>query len=325
MADTRQRRQIENNHEWDPLTEVVVGRWVVDSFRPGRVDSSLKDRFPYIPDDAWTYLKEAEEGLLGAVYPADDQRFHDEQEYLVEVLEDLGVAVRRPDEIPFPTVATTQCYSRDPIITVGDKLIIGNLNFEGRRQETGSYRRIAIDLAAHYGGEVVSMPPNRAGYHGENLYLEGGDVFVDGEDIYVGRSGNATNQAGIEWLRAELGGDYVVHDIPLQRNVLHLDCALMLLNAGQGVVCKEDFVDFDEAPERLRSRRWVEVAPGEAQLMATNGVVVDPQTVLMVDAFPHVAEQVRAMGIHVQELPFGKANYFGGGLRCSYQPIVRRG
>ncbi len=82
------------------------------------------------------------------------------------------------------------------------------------------------------------MPANNPGYPEENAYLEGGDVFVNGKEIYVGMTGNATNDNGIEWLRETLGNEYIVHKIPLQHHVLHLDCAMMLINEKQASFAK---------------------------------------------------------------------------------------
>lgn len=322
MTDTKSK--INNQHEWDALEEVVVGRWVRNTMNTPTVDESMSDFFPYIPQEAWTYLKKAENKMLSDVYPEDDQLYFDEQENLVKTFESLGVKVRRPDEIEFPITATSQCYSRDPILTIGNKFIITNLNYEGRRQETGNYRRIALELAINYEGEVVSMPANKVGYSEDNVYLEGGDVFVDGSDIYVGVSGHASNDKGIEWLQHELGAAYTVHKIPLHKNVLHLDCAMMLINEKQGLICKEDFLDYDALPEKLKNREWVEVSPEQAQVMATNGISVNPTTVILIDHFPEVTKKVRDMGVEVIEIPFKKGYYFGGGLRCSYQPITRK-
>ncbi|CAB9527678.1 Inosamine-phosphate amidinotransferase 1 [Seminavis robusta] len=321
---TVQKLVIRNNHEWDPLEEVVVGLWVPNTLRMPTIEESVKATFPYITQEAWDYLGKAENKLLSEAYPADDQLFCDEQEALVQALQSLGVKVRRPDEIEFPVIATSSCYSRDPIVTIGNKTIITNMNLENRRQETPSYRRIALELATQYNGTVVSMPPNKAGYPDSNAYLEGGDVFVDGKDIYVGVTGNASNDNGIAWLREELGSDYTVHKVPLNSNVLHLDCAMMLINERQGLICKEDFVDFDALPDRLKNRQWVEVEPKQAQVMATNGICVNPTTIMMRKGFTEVAEKVRAIGVEVIELDFKKADYFGGGLRCSYQPIRRK-
>ncbi len=320
----KNEKRIQNNYEWDPLTEVVIGRWVPGTYEVVEVDLSVKDHFPYINEKAWGYMKSAEKKMLNEVYPEDDMEYYEEQENFAKLLESMGIKVRRPDEMEFHSPITAQNYSRDPIITIGDKFIIANLYNEHRRKETASYRRIALELAKNYQGEVVDMPANKEGFHPDNVYLEGGDVFVNGSEVYVGISGNATNQAGIEWLRKELGEAYTVYAIPLEHHVLHLDCAMMLINEKQGIICKEDFSDFENLPTSLKGYKWVEVKPEEAQLMATNGVVINSKTIIMSDAFPHVAKQVREMGIEVHEIPFKKANYFGGGLRCSYQPIHRK-
>jgi len=290
------------------------------------INEAIEDLFPYIPQDSWTYLSKAQDKKLSEVYPGDDQRYHDEQEHLVQVLESQGVQVRRPDQITFPIVATTQCYARDPIVAIGNKLIVTNMNFEGRRQECQNYTRIALDLAKHYNGEVVMMPPNRPGMHPDNAYLEGGDVFVDGNDVYVGMTGNATNDKGIEWLRQELGETkYRVHKVPLHKSALHLDCAVMLINDNQGIICKDEFVDFDALPPQFKNRQWIEVKPKQAQLMATNGIVINPKKIIMIDHFEDVIQRVRdELQVDVITVPFQKSNYFGGGLRCSYQPIIRR-
>ncbi len=315
--------RISNRTEYGQLKEVVVGRWVPNTFRVGKVDASLKNFAPYLSDKAWEYWAKCEDKNIAEVFPEDDKNNFLEQENLVKTLENLGVKVRRPDPIPFSSMIASQCYSRDPMITIGNKVILANLRSEARRMEVASYGRIAQDLTEQYQGEVVRMPALKQGLAEGNAYLEGGDVFVEGKDIYVGISGNATNDLGIEWLRETLGDEYVVHRVALKPNVLHLDCAMMLINDKLGVICEEDFEDFDALPASLKRRKWVTVAPEEAQVMATNGIVVNPATIIMVDAFPEVAEQIRAHGIEVIAIPFDKANYYGGGLRCSYQPISR--
>ncbi|WP_044209621.1 dimethylarginine dimethylaminohydrolase family protein [Flammeovirga sp. OC4] len=317
-------KEIQNNHEWDQVEEIVVGRWVRDAFEIPMISENVKNLYPYISDSSFNYMGRAQGHILADIYPQDDQEFYTEQENLVKVVESLGVKVRRPEELEVHSIATSQPYSRDPIITIGNKVIIANMNLEARRLETANYRRIALDLAKNYNGEVVNMPANKAGLHEDNIYLEGGDVFVNGKEIYVGLSGNASNEAGVEWLQKELGDNYKVYGIQLQHHVLHLDCAMMLLNDHQGVVCKGDFVDFDALPASLKKYEWVEVKPEQAQLMATNGMVINDHTVIVSNAFPEVNNRIKALGIDVIEIPFRKANYFGGGIRCSYQPIYRQ-
>lgn len=323
-TNSDQKMKINNPTEYNQLEEVIVGRWVPGAFEIGKIDTSLKKIAPYVTEEAWEYWAKFENQKLADVFPKDDKRNHDEQENLVKTLEDLGIKVRRPDPNPYPMLVASQCYARDPFITIGDKVILANLMAEQRRYEVANYNRIAQDLTENYEGKIVRMPAMQSGFPKTNAYLEGGDVFVEGKNVYVGITGNATNDNGIEWLRKELGDDYTVHKIPLNANVLHLDCAMMLLNENLGVICKEDFIDYDALPESLKNREWIEVEPKEAQLMATNGVVVNPNTVIVVDAFPHIAKKIREKGTTVIEIPFDKANYYGGGLRCSYHPIRRK-
>ena len=43
----------------------------------------------------------------------------------------------------------------------------------------------------------------------------------------------------------------------------------------------------------------MEVEPEQAQIMATNGVSVNPTTVILIDHFPEVIENIRNMGVGV--------------------------
>lgn len=59
MPSSGSDRVVRNHHEWDDLREVVVGRWVRNTFTPPPVDSSMEALFPYITKDAWAYLGKA--------------------------------------------------------------------------------------------------------------------------------------------------------------------------------------------------------------------------------------------------------------------------
>lgn len=322
---TSKELKINNQNEYDQLVEVVVGRWVPGTFELGDVNSDLKDFVPYITDEGWDYITKLANKKLTDVFPEDDKDFYEEQENLVKTFEDLGIKVRRPDPNPFASLIASQCYARDPIVTIGNKVILTNLRAEQRRVDSGSYNRIAQDLVENYEGKVVRMPALNQGFPETNIYLEGGDVFVEGKNVYVGLSGNGSNKKGIEWLENELGDEYTVHTIPLiKADVLHLDCAMMIINENLGIISKGDFVDFDALPESLKNRDWIEVEKKDAQRMGTNGVVINRETVIIIDAFPHIAQKIREKGITVIEVPFKKGKLFSGGLRCSYQPIRRK-
>ena len=86
---------------------------------------------------------------------------------------------------------------------------------------------------------------------------EAGDVFLLDRDIYVGNSGNAGNTAGISWLRRFLGPDYQVHEAPLSKSFLHMDCVLATPRPGLALVCKAGFTKG--IPELLKGWKLIEV------------------------------------------------------------------
>ena len=324
MKAKKTKMEIRNNHEWDQLEETVVGSWQGEVFKLNEGVEDFRDVYPYLSESGNELLLKTTKVPMSKADPDTNQRWVDETEKLAEVLEGLGVKVRRPDVLNTNPDETVTIYSRDPIISIGNKFLLTNLKSLGRRVEGAGYKRIALDLARKYDGEVIMMPENRPGMHEDNAYLEGGDVFVNGNEIYVGMTGNATNMNGVEWLRETLGADYTVYVIPLNNDVLHLDCAFTLLSPNQGIICKEDFKDPENLPGKLANYEWVEVTPEEAKAMATNGVVVNSKTLIAIDAFPHVAQEIRdRFGIKVIEMPYEKA-VIGGGMRCSYQPILRK-
>ena len=56
------------------------------------------------------------------------------------------------------------------------------------------------------------MPPCSPHYSKDDMYLERGDVLVDGYNVYVGCSGNATTIAGIEWLEQWSSDKDITHE-----------------------------------------------------------------------------------------------------------------
>ena len=93
------------------------------------------------------------------------------------------------------------------------------------------------------------MPPPSPHYDETGPFLERGDVELDGYNVYVGMSGNASNAAGIEWLQQFLGPEYRVYTIKRDYSILHLDTVFMLNRPGL-LTYYPEFVD--ELPTPLK-------------------------------------------------------------------------
>ncbi|WP_197532973.1 arginine deiminase family protein [Symmachiella macrocystis] len=327
-----ERNPIMVNHEWGTLKEVVCGIPNV------RIPSKLPDAvYNYAPSEGIKFfeanlgktLKEADPKTYGKVVKQMDAT--------IAILEKRGVKVHRPEaatedesaylsEIFPPSVI--QFYPRDPMVVIGNKFIETELFFPLRRRERFGQRRALAGRLANSNAQMVSMPPavptseQKDGSWGPGPFLEGGDVFLLGKDIYVGVSGNASNAAGVQWLAQFLGSDYNVHEVKLAKKFLHLDCCLATPREGLAIICKEAFVGG--LPDFLKDWELIELPYVEAkEMLGCNGLVLDSKTIIIHTDLPHLGKALRKAGQEVIETPFDAVYQYAGAFRCWHHPLVR--
>ena len=320
------------HHEWGALKEVCVGN--ADIFVPANPMRYAVVR-DYLTPAAQEFLV-SHTGHLKDSDPDLYERCQREQQDVVAILESRGISVHRIPEVTkaeaafeadlmegyFPT------SMRDPILVINNNYIELSLSLPLRRQERFGLRRVLGDKLAGPENKVVSMPQpepvpysDQAGW-GPGPFLEGGDVFVLGQDIYIGNSGLASNSAGIAWLQQYLGSDYRVHEIRLNGEWLHLDCVLATLRQGLALVVASAFTDG--LPEFLADWELIGVTEEDAHNnLACNGLIIDDHTMMIDDRIPHIASKLRGAGIEAIETPLTVNSMFGGGLRCFHHPLVR--
>jgi glycine amidinotransferase len=157
---------------------------------------------------------------------------------------------------------------------------------------------------------------------GPSAFLEGGDVLVFDKRVLVGISGNASNLAGVAWLRKQLGPSYAIETVPLKESFLHLDVALCTPRPGLAVVCRSAFLDG--LPCMLKDWDLIEVDEEDALgSLACNALILDHKSIIVVDAPSYVAERLEDAGQTVYRMPFDKITALGGGFRCWHHPLIR--
>src|SRR5262249_34348809 len=136
-----------------------------------------------------------------------------------------------------------------------------------------------------------------------------------------GISGCASDLAGVDWLQALLGSKYRVIPVAMKSNVLHLDCALGLLQPGLLVYCPEKLIDG--LPMSLRGWDKIAVSVDEANRLATNALILEEGHVIVDADNGRVIDELRSRGVDVIPLPFDGPIATGGGLRCAHHPLWR--
>ena len=228
-----------------------------------------------------------------------------EQQAFANLLERHGARVLWATPLP---ECPLQLNTRDVGVVVGDRYVAGRMRRAIRAREPEAVR----DVLDGFVGERTAVTQG---------YLEGGDVLVDGRDVFVG-VGERTDDAGAAELQAILGDGYAVHVLRLAPRVLHLDVVLNLLPGNLALIYPDGLIDV---PASLRDAYDLVVVTAEEQdRLATNVLSLDAHTVVADERNERVASILASRGLDVRVLPFAETTKIGGSFRCSTLPLVRR-
>ena len=337
-------------NEWDPLEEVIVGI-VDDAMLPSW---NLINDITF-PPRAWE-LAELRSGG-GAPYPERIvDRAREDVEEFVGVLREAGATVRRPDRLEFGAsygtpgwqVANGFCAAnpRDVLIVFGDEIIEAPMADRRRYFETWPYRGLLNEYFAG-GARWTAAPKPRLL---DDLYqrddpdgwitteveptFDAADFVRCGRDV-IGQRSHVTNEAGITWLRRQLGPDYRIHLIDPQWNqAAHIDTTLMPIAPGKILVNRGY---FDPAGLPSAFSNWDVLVPPEP-VPLTDGIYTTVSSwismnVLMLDEKRVIVERRQEPLIRAFEkwgfepVPCSFENYyaFAGSFHCATLDVRRRG
>lgn len=331
------------DYEYGNLKEVIVGvSWGIS---PSIKAHWFEDAIKVLPEDEAEYARKTA-GLLwkDMINPktlkSEYEMLEEENNELIKVLEKLGVKVYRTKEFTKEyiienfgrealTNGVSQNFPRDNLAIIKNNLIELNLRTPIRRVDIDGFRELFHEKCDEH-VKWFSMPhtPLLGDVDNNNPLLEGGDIIVLGDTIFVGNSQNpsvGSNMAGYRWLKNILGNEYDVIDVPLIEEILHLDCVLSVPRDGLAIVCKEGFVNG--IPKYFKDWDLIEIPLKEAKRLAVNGLPVDSENYIM-SYNDHVKndfikEELEKRGITVHPVYFRTHNGQGGSIRCATQALKR--
>jgi len=326
---------VECHHEWGALKEAMVGispaeDFVIPVFYPG---------LEFMPDKFRKLSVEHGGERMIDVDSSFAHAIEQEVEAFAALLESHNVLVHRPVRLKppqstylSPKAEGAQLFARDGMLVIDHSMFEIGMKIQWRRREVFGYQpelhAIANSANVPWSSMPLAAPPSKIGGEDEdpnNCFLAGGDVLLNGYDIYVGNSGLASNKNGIAWLQQQLGSSYRVHEIPIKREALHLDVCMMLVGPTLGLICR-DWVHLDRLPRGLENYDWIDVTPEEASWLGCNVCVLDEAKIVLPDQQFDVAQRLKEkLGANLDLLwiDFENVVQLGGGLRCCHHPLVR--
>lgn len=199
-----------------------------------------------------------------------------------------------------------QVFTRDIGFTVGDRLFLADMASDIRKGEEAALQNWLLQ-------ETIPFRVSES-------RVEGGDVIVDGNRVFVGVS-SRTSEESVGHLEQSLP-DHEVIRVPLNEKYLHLDCVFNILSPETGLYFPEAF--SKETREMLESMfDLIEVNKEEQFSMGTNVLSIGEGQLFSLPQNSQVNEAMRKKGFEVIEVDFSEIIKSGGSFRCCTMPVVR--
>jgi dimethylargininase len=198
-------------------------------------------------------------------------------------------------EIPTDDRCPDSVFVEDTAVIVGAVALITRPGARSRRPETGP---VAAALQPHMPTVAVTEPGT----------IDGGDVFVSGKTVYVGRS-QRTNGEGIEQLRrisATQGLEVVTVGV---YDTLHLKSAVLPVG-GETVVVTPNSVE-EEQLEDLHV-----VFEDETERFRFSALPLRDGRLLVTENAPRTAAKLESAGYEVVAIDISELQAADGGLTC---------
>lgn len=200
-----------------------------------------------------------------------------------------------------------QVFTRDIGFTLGSQVFVAELAPSVRKGEVYSL----IDY-------LQSQQITYTKINGSSI--EGGDVLIDGNSIYVGL-GKRTNLQSINTLQTLLPNHHVI-PIPFTDTYLHLDCVFNIISPTEGLIFPGA---FHKDKELLLRNRYdlIEVSKIEQANLGINVLSIGNKKIFSLPTNEGVNKALQGRGYDVIEVDYSEIIKSGGSFRCCTLPLWR--
>ncbi|HZH58284.1 MAG TPA: dimethylarginine dimethylaminohydrolase family protein [Metabacillus sp.] len=223
---------------------------------------------------------------------------------LVQTLRDLGIEVHLlPPQKKFPE----QVFTRDIGFTLGHQVFVADMAHDVRIGEEKEFITYLENEKITYTNLVGDI-------------IEGGDVLIDGNTIFVGVS-NRTNVEAIHHLQTLLP-TYEVIEIPFTDTYLHLDCVFNIISPNEALIFPDE-IDIDKAQFLASRYELIEVSEEEQATLGTNVLSIGEKRILSLPINKEVNKKLKDRGYEIIEVDITEIIKSGGAFRCCTLPLLR--
>lgn len=264
------------------------------------------------------------EHIKAGTYPVESDMVK-EMDAFNEVFQKYGVEVYRPQIIE----NYNQIFSRDIGFVIDDVFIKANI-LPDRERELDAIQYV-----------IDRMDPNKVVRPPEEVHIEGGDVMLWNDHIFIGTYKGSdykdfitarTNMQGVQYIKDLFPHkkvkefDLVKSKIEPRDNALHLDCCFQPVGKNMGIIYKSGFreeADYMYLVDLFGQENLFHITREEMYYMNSNVFSIDTNVVVSERNFTRLNNWLRENGFTVEEIPYGEISKQEGLLRCSTLPLIR--
>jgi N-dimethylarginine dimethylaminohydrolase len=287
----------------------------------GRADSNGKN-----PTLDQTFDAKSYETVFKNDYPKEEVLI-DEMSEFEQVLKKYNVEVLRPSLIK----DCNQVFSRDVGFVIEDEYFVSNI-IPDREEEQTAYAEIRS-----------KFDQNKINYLPQEVYVEGGDVIVYNDYIFVGTykqpdfKGFKTARTNVQFV------DYITNKFPNKKviavelhkddqdpykGILHLDCTFNPVGKDKAIIYKDGFLheaEYQQIVDVFGQENLFEVTKDEMYWMSPNVFSIAPDVVVTEKNFTRLNDHLeKVWNTKVEPINYRNISKMGGLLRCSTMPLIRK-
>ncbi|MBP3950406.1 dimethylarginine dimethylaminohydrolase family protein [Bacillus suaedae] len=200
-----------------------------------------------------------------------------------------------------------QVFTRDIGFTIGHTIFVAEMAHKIRQGEEDLLKSWLKNEKLSYYNLIGDM-------------IEGGDVVIDGDKIFVGLS-NRTNQNAIDHLKRIMPEKEVI-TIPFTEKYLHLDCVFNIISPTEALYFPGAFTKKEL--DVLRTHYdLIEVSEEEQFTLGTNVLSIGDKKIFSLPVNNNVNKELTKRGYTVIEVDITEIIKSGGSFRCCTLPVKR--
>jgi glycine amidinotransferase/scyllo-inosamine-4-phosphate amidinotransferase 1 len=345
-ALTKPSSLVSVHNEWDPLEEIIVGS-AENAFMP-----SVDQGFKVIQGAATDLFHQLHKGVFPQQIVEETE---EDIQVFTEVLESLGIVVKRPKPIKLEGTFKTLDWEaehyfsycpRDILLAINDTIIETPNVFRSRYFENVEYKEILIDYLKS-GAKWIAAPkprllddiyndsdPNQLALKDLEPVFDAANVIRAGKDLFylVSDSGN---ELGLTWLQNTLGDKYTVHPCRNLYSSMHIDSTISLLKPGLALV-NPARVTRDNLPAPLKKwdllvapemmpYKYSDLGSFSSVWLGMNLLMLGPNLAVVDKHQTPLIKMLESNGIDVIPLVLRHGRTLGGGFHCITLDTRRKG